>query len=73
MKIKLNTFTHRLLSKSHKEFVLLPSPQIHYYDKVIGNNDWTLILSVKFIIWEMGLNIIKSSEFINTDKKGVLL
>lgn len=68
MKIQLNPFSQVLLSASHKEFVLLPSPQLHYYDKVMGKHDWTIVLSVKFIIWEVGLSIVKPAKIINVGK-----
>lgn len=68
MKIQLNPFSQALLSESHKEIVLLPSPQLHYYDKVMGKHDWTVVLSIKFIIWEVGLSIVKPTEMINVTK-----
>jgi len=68
MKIQLNPFAHALLSEPHKEIVLLPSPQLHYYDKVMGKHDWTIVLSIKFIIWEVGLTMVKPVEIINDNK-----
>jgi hypothetical protein len=34
----------------------------------MGKHDWTIVLSIKFIIWEVGLTMVKPAEIINDNK-----
>lgn len=67
MKINSKPYYNSLRTAYHKECVLIPSPEIHYYP--VGNfidqgvYDWKLVISLKFLFWEIGVRFSKNYDY----------
>jgi hypothetical protein len=59
MKTKIEFFSQKLFSDTHREFVFLPSIQYNHYSEVQGIYEWMNVFSIKFLIWEFGFSITK--------------
>ena len=55
MKRKTNFFVQTLITENHREFVLTPSIQYNFYDKITDEYNWMSVLSIKFLFWEVGV------------------
>jgi hypothetical protein len=66
MKTDIKPYYTNLRTAYHKECVLLPSPEIQYYPA--GNfidqgvYDWKLVISLKFLFWEVGIRFSKNYD-----------
>jgi len=66
MKIDIKPYYNSLRATYHKECALLPSLEIHYYPSGSfieqGVYDWKLVISLKFLFWEVGVKISKNYD-----------
>jgi hypothetical protein len=57
--IKFKLFSHSLKNKIHTEIVLPFSIQLNHYNKVMGHYEYMIVLSIKFLWFELGCSLRK--------------